>query len=280
PQSHMEKLTGLSFTTIGQEHDGSRQGRRKFWMVRSEDHFYDAGRRLAKALADRGLTVLAFCPSRVAAERMFVRTVRQEDIESSFVRVYRSGLSPEQREEIEQGLRTRDVRLVFSTSALELGIDIGEIDVVVCIGLPHTMMSLWQRAGRSARGGREGATVFLPADTPIDGYYSNHPEELFGRDHEPLVLDLQNQRIACQQYACAIQEFGRDDSQLDFEALGAELETVRKARVAGQLDGDIFYHSEPHVEVNVRSGGERSYKLVTGDDVEIGEIDYFHLLRE
>ena len=65
---------------------------------------------------------------------MISRTVKSDEIESSYVRVYRSGLSPTQREEIEQGLRTRDVRLVFSTSALELGIDIGEIDVVLCVG--------------------------------------------------------------------------------------------------------------------------------------------------
>lgn len=120
--------------SIGPGRDSSRQGRRKFWIVRGEDHFYDTGRKLAKSLAEAGLTVLVFCPSRISAERMISRTVKSDEIESSYVRVYRSGLSPTQREEIEQGLRTRDVRLVFSTSALELGIDIGEIDVVLCVG--------------------------------------------------------------------------------------------------------------------------------------------------
>lgn len=280
PQEHMEKLTGLEFNCIGPEADGSSQGRRKFWMVRSEDHFYDTGRKLAKTLAESGLTVLVFCPSRVAAERMIVRTTKQEDIPNSYVRVYRSGLSAEQREEIEQGLRTKAVRLVFSTSALELGIDIGEIDVVVCVGLPHSMMSLWQRAGRSARGGREGATIFIPADTPIDSYYANHPDELFARDHEPLVLNLQNQRIVCQQYACAVQENGREESLLNTKILGPEMAKVQELRLAGKLNQDIFYCVEPHIEVNVRSGGERSFKLIEGDDIEIGEIDYFHVLRE
>ena len=80
-----------------------------------------------------------------------------KDPESPFVRVYRAGLTPAEREEIERGLRDRTVRAVFSTSALELGIDIGAIDVVVCVGLPTTMMSLWQRAGRAGRAGKQGA---------------------------------------------------------------------------------------------------------------------------
>ena len=280
PRGHMEKLTGLPFQCVHPDADGSLQGRRKFWMIRGEEHFYDTGRKLAKSLAESGLTVLVFCPSRVSAERMIVRTIKPEEMATSYIRVYRSGLSAEQREEIEQGLRTKLVRLVFSTSALELGIDIGAIDVVVCVGLPQSMMSLWQRAGRSARGGREGATIFIPADTPIDSYYANHPEELFARDHEPLVLNLQNRRIVCQQYACAVQEIGRDEGQLDLESLGLEMAQVQKLRLAGQLNHDIFYCSEPHVEVNIRSGGERSFKLVSGDDEEIGEIDFFHLLRE
>src|SRR5437868_12463300 len=106
------------------------------------DHPYDARRKSTLALAEAGLTVHTFCLSRTAAERMMARSGRDnKDVESPFVRVYRAGLTPVEREEIERGLRDRTVRAVFSTSALELGIDIGAIDVVVCVGLPTTMMS-------------------------------------------------------------------------------------------------------------------------------------------
>ena len=279
PENHMKHLTGHDFHCIGPDQDTSRQGKRKFWIVRGDDHFYDTGRKLAKKLAETGLTVLVFCPSRVSAERMIARTVKHDELESSYVRVYRSGLSPEQREEIEQGLRSRDVRLVFSTSALELGIDIGEIDVVLCVGLPHTMMSLWQRAGRSARGGREGATILVPADTPIDTHYANHPEDLFARDNEPLVLNLQNRRISSQHYACAVVESGGDENGINTELLGTEIAKVQELRNEGKLNNDIFYCTNPHIEVNIRSGGERSFKLLV-DQEEIGEIDHYHLLRE
>lgn len=279
PEEHMRHLTGLDFRCIGPEQDTSKQGSRKFWIVASQDHYYDTGRKLAKSLSEAGLTVLVFCPSRLSAERMIARTVTPDDLDSSYVRVYRSGLSATQREEIERGLRSRSVRLVFSTSALELGIDIGEIDVVLCVGLPHTMMSMWQRAGRSARGGREGAAILIPADTPIDTYYASHPDELFARENEPLILNLQNRRISCQHYACAVQECGGDEASIDTDILGAEIASVQELRAAGKLNNDIFYCTDPHIEVNIRSGGERSFRLIV-DDEEIGEIDHYHLLRE
>ena len=234
PKAHMERLTGVEFTSIDSDLDGSLQGRRKFWMVGADEHYYETGRKLALALADAGLTVLAFCPSRVCAERMVARLPKSERGENSQVRVYRAGLSPKEREEIEQGLRDRSVRVVFSTSALELGIDIGEIDVVLCVGLPNSMMSLWQRAGRTARAGREGAAILIPADTPIDTYYAGHPDEFFGRDHEPLVLNLSNRRIVCQHYACAVQEAGGDENRLNLEVLGREIACVQQLRAEGK----------------------------------------------
>ncbi|QDV11491.1 ATP-dependent RNA helicase DbpA [Rosistilla oblonga] len=281
PQSHMERLTGVDFSCVGSDIDGSRQGRRKFWMTSSDDHFYDYGRKLAFKLADEGLTVLAFCPGRMAAERMMARLLSHHDNDLPFVRVYRAGLSAMEREEIEHGLRDKSVRLVFSTSALELGIDIGEVDAVVCIGLPNSMMSLWQRAGRAARAGKDGGIVLIPGDTPIDTYYSNHPEELFAKDNEPLVLNTSNRRVVCQHYACATAEVGGDEDNLDAAVLGEDVAAVQIVRSEGKLDSDVFYRSEPHQHVNIRSIGEGNYKLVFGkDDDSIGEIDEFHLLRE
>lgn len=281
PQSHMERLTGLDFTCIGSEADGSKQGRRKFWMASGTEHYYDYGRKLAFKLAEEGLTVLAFCPGRMAAERMMARLLSHHDDDLPHVRVYRAGLSAAEREEIELGLRDKSVRLVFSTSALELGIDIGEVDAVVCIGLPNSMMSLWQRAGRAARAGKDGGIVLIPGDTPIDTYYANHPEELFQKDNEPLVLNTANRRVVCQHYACATTEVGGDEDALDTEILGDECSEIKQARTEGKMDLEVFYRADPHMQVNIRSIGEGNYKLVVGkDDEVIGEIDEFHLLRE
>jgi DEAD/DEAH box helicase domain-containing protein len=279
PQEHLEKLTGLPFCCVGPESDGSMQGRKKFWIVSGPEHYYDLGRKLALDLARRGLSVLAFCPSRIAAERMLASVRSSKDDELPFVRVYRAGLSAQERESIEAGLRDRSVRLVFSTSALELGIDIGELDAVVCVGLPSSMMSLWQRAGRVARGGKEGAIILIPADTPIDSYYAAHPEELFAKENEPLALDLHNRRVVHCHYACAVKEVGGIEDRLRLGSLGETMRQVGKLRSDGVLNADIFYRSDPHMTVNIRSMGEGSYTLRCRGE-EIGQIDDFHLLRE
>lgn len=279
PQEHLERLTGLPFACVGPDEDGSHQGERKFWMVRPKDHPYDAARKITLALAEAGLTVLTFSLSRTAAERMMARSGREnKDAEPPFVRVYRAGLTPVEREEIERGLRDRTVRAVFSTSALELGIDIGAIDVVVCVGLPTTMMSLWQRAGRAGRDRKQGAVILIPGQTPIDAYHAAHPDRLFDRDHEPLVLNLNNQRVLHLHYACAAKEAG-DEGRLDTATLGPEIAAVKAKRDAGVLREEVFYLTDPHRSVRVRGTGDEAYKLVC-DKEEIGEIDPFHLLRE
>jgi DEAD/DEAH box helicase domain-containing protein len=276
PRVHLENLTGESFTCIGSDDDGSAQGRRRFWMTSGTDHFYDLGRKVALELAKQGLSVLAFCPSRVAAE---VLTSRVGEASEPFVRVYRAGISAKDREAIEAGLRDGSVRLVFSTNALELGIDIGALDAVVCIGLPNSMMSLWQRAGRVARAGKEGGVILIPADTPIDSYYASIPEELFNRDNEPLALSLDNKRILHGHVACAIKEAGGDAASLRLDLLGDAVAKVVALREAGALEDDIFYIDEPHSRVNVRSMGENSYELRCDGD-RLGDIDDCHLLRE
>jgi len=278
PQQHLEHLTGCPFQLVGPESDGSLQGPKKFWIVGGDEHFRDLGRKLSLSLVKAGLTVLAFCESRKAAEQLASKAQTEAD-DRSQVRVYRAGLREDDRGEIEQGLRDRTVRLVFTTSALELGIDIGTVDVVLCIGLPSSMMSLWQRAGRTARGGKEGAVILIPANSPADSHYAAHPDELYGRGAEPLVLTLGNTRVAEQHYACAIEEMGGDEEQLNLDILGEPFQKIAKLRQTGQVHASTL--SQPHIEVNLRSVGGSMWTLVQrAGNIEIGEIDQYHLLTE
>ncbi len=279
PKAHLELLTGLPFEVIGPERDGSIQGRRKFWMLSGSEHYIEFSRNLAMSLRESGLTVLVFCPSRLIAERMLSRLSAERDLDRDDVRVYRAGLSGGERENIERGLREGQVRVVFATSALELGIDIGAIDAVICVGIPASMISLWQRAGRAARAGKDGAILLVPADVPIDAYFAEHPHELFNRDNEPLVLNLENRRVVCQHYACAVKEGGGDEDRLNTDIFGQPVEVVRTLRREGKLNQEIFYRDEPHAEVAIRGRGTSNYHLKVGDQ-DLGEIDEFHLLRE
>jgi NAD(P)-dependent dehydrogenase (short-subunit alcohol dehydrogenase family) len=162
PQDHLQRMIGLPFRCVGQDADGSRQGRRKFWMVGGQTHFHDIGRKLAMRLADAGQSVLVFCPSRTTAERMLARLRKSDGTYDDHVAVYRSGLSNHQRAEIEQGLRDGTKRLVFSTTALELGIDIGSVDDVVLLGAPPTLTSFLQRIGRGSRRAAATRVLCLP----------------------------------------------------------------------------------------------------------------------
>lgn len=278
PQRHLETLTGAPFVLVGPEDDGSRHGRKKYWMASSAEHYVDFGRKLTVALAEKKLATLSFCPSRVSAERMLSRISSGKTDDNSMVRVYRAGLSVDEREQVERGLRDGSIRAVFSTSALELGIDIGALDVVICIGFPSSMMSLWQRAGRAARAGKDGTIILIPAESPIDSYYAQHPEELFGRSNEPLVLNLHNQRVVCQHYACASKEVG-DEETMNMSIFGDAFATVKQLRADDKLNSDIFYRDDPHGEVAIRGAGSSNYKLMDGEH-EVGEIDDFHMLRE
>lgn len=140
------------------------------------------------------------------------------------------------------------------------------------------MMSLSQRAGRAGRAGKEGAVILIPGQTPIDAYHSAHPDRLLARDHEPLILNLSNQRVLHQHYACAAKEAG-DEVRLDTATLGPEIAAVKAQRDTGSLMAEVFYLTDPHRSVRIRGTGDEAYKLVC-DNVEIGEIDPFHLLRE
>ena len=279
PQQHLERMVGEPFELVGGELDGSKQGRRKFWMVDGDDHYYDIGRKLATNLANQGLSVLAFCPSRVTAERMLAKLRKSDGSYDDHVAVYRSGLSPDEREDIEQGLRNKTKRLVFSTTALELGIDIGELDVVLCVGLPTSMMSLWQRAGRVARAGKEGAIILVPGNSPIESHYAQHPEEFFARRNETICLNMSNARLACQHYVCARDEVGGDEANMNVPVLGDAAEKIRDLRRDGKLTRPEFFCSDPHGEVNLRNSGGKSYRIQEGSD-DLGEIGVFHLLRE
>lgn len=278
---HLRELTGLDFVEIGPSQDGSVQGRKRIWLARPTEHHWAAARKLTQSLVAQGLSCLTFCGSRILAERLLddlPDSVRRDDR----IRVYRAGLGSKEREATEQAIKDGSVKGVFCTSALELGIDIGVLDAVICIGLPSTMMSLWQRAGRVGRSGKEGAIIFLPADTPLDTYYLQNPEALLARETEPLAINLQNRRLLCHHLACAIDEAG-DESRLDFDILGRHAKHAMELRRQNRLNHEVFYSDDKHMRTPIRSSDNQNFTLIEEGGAEarsIGEIDYWHMLRE
>jgi DEAD/DEAH box helicase domain-containing protein len=134
------------------------------------------------------------------------------------VRGYRGGYLPLRRREVEQGLRSGEVKGVVTTSALELGIDIGHLDVAVLAGYPGTIASMWQQAGRAGRRRGQSLAVMVATSSPMDQYLAAHPDYLFGAPPEHARINPENPFILVNHLKCgafelpfaAGEEFGGD----------------------------------------------------------------------
>ena len=174
-------------------------------------------RRVAGEFLRRHLQVIVFAQSRLATE--ILTTYLKEDFETvpgmaEQIRGYRGGYLPLRRREIEKGLREGQVRGVVATNALELGIDIGALDVAVLAGYPGTIASTWQRAGRAGRRSARSAAVMVASSAPVDQFVVTHPSYFFDASPEHALINPDNLHILVDHVKCAAFElpFGGADS--------------------------------------------------------------------
>src|SRR6266478_2186918 len=159
---------------------------------------------------------IVFCQSRLATEVVLAsikKMVEDKTGDSGMVRGYRGGYLPLRRREVEQGLRSGEVLGVVTTSALELGIDIGHLDMAVLAGYPGTIASMWQRAGRAGRRTGQSAAIMVATSSPMDQYLATHPDYLFGAAPEHARINPENPFILVNHLKCATFElpFGRQE---------------------------------------------------------------------
>jgi len=185
-------------------------------------------RRIAAEFLKRKLQLIVFAQSRLATE--ILTTYLKDDFAGppggrDEIRGYRGGYLPQRRREIEKGLREGSVRAVVSTNALELGIDIGALDVCVMAGYPGTIAATWQRAGRAGRRSGRSAAVLVASSAPLDQFIVRHPSYFFDASPEHALINPDNLHIFVDHVKCAAFElpfttgesFGRHDVQ---EVLG------------------------------------------------------------
>lgn len=168
------------------------------------DEFGDAPRRAATTEAAHllanlvvlGSRTLAFVRSRASAEYVAEKAREQlAEVDPELVAAvgsYRGGYLPEERREIERQLRQGEILALATTNALELGIDISGLDVVLIAGWPGSRASVWQQSGRAGRAGAEGVAVFIASDDPLDNYLVHHPDAIFGNPVEATTFDPAN----------------------------------------------------------------------------------------
>jgi len=176
----------------------------KFLGIRRS--YVNESRRIASLFIKSDLQTIVFARSRLITEILV--TYLKEDIEKTIknqglIRGYRGGYLPLKRREIEKGLREGTIKGVISTNALELGIDIGSLDIAVLAGYPGTISSTWQRAGRAGRKTGKSAAVLVASSAPIDQFIINHPDYFFSKNPEKALINPDNLSILVSHIECA-----------------------------------------------------------------------------
>ncbi len=238
--------------------------------------------RIAQEFLKRDLQTLLFANSRLHTELLLTYLQRANPPapgREHSVRGYRGGYLPNERREIERGLREERIGGIVSTNALELGIDIGSLDAVVMAGYPGTLASTWQRAGRAGRRSGSSCAVFVASSSPIDQFIVQNPDYFFGRTPEHAYIQPNNLEILVNHLKCAAFELPiRIDEQfggIDVAPLCERLEE------AGYLyrTGDNWHWTEqayPADTVSLRAVTSDNFVIVdtTGLPQTIGEVDF------
>jgi DEAD/DEAH box helicase domain-containing protein len=214
PEEHATKLTGKEFEIIST--DGAPRGKKLFifWNPPFIDYTNTIRRSTHQETKDlltlnilNNLQTLCFTTSRQMAE-LITRWTREDFYKKSpklanSVTAYRAGYLPQERREIENRLKNKNLVGVVSTNALELGIDIGSLDSVIISGYPGTVISTWQQAGRAGRTNADSLVSLIAFQNPLDQYFMKHPKDFFGRPHEQAIIDLHNRYISLAHIMCA-----------------------------------------------------------------------------
>ena len=165
--------------------------------------------RISSMLVDNDIPTIVFGKSRLTVEvltRHLKERVKDPLGNAGRVRGYRGGYLPTLRREIERGLRRGDIRAVVSTNALELGIDIGQLDACVMCGYPGSVASTWQEAGRAGRRKNTALTILVASSSALDQYIVTHPAYFFGRSPENALVHPDNLYVLLNHVKCAAYE--------------------------------------------------------------------------
>lgn len=204
---HAATLIGQDVTTLTQS--GAPRGERTIvlWQPPEGRSHSDEAARLMGFFVSQGVRTLLFGQQRQSVERMALQV--QDCLPvllRNTVAAYRAGFLDSKRKEIQRQLSSGKLVGVVSTNALELGIDIGELDVVILDGFPGSVASFWQQAGRAGRGTQPSLVILVLRQNALDQYFATHPSHLFEASSEQAVIDLGNPYILPDHLRCAAHE--------------------------------------------------------------------------
>lgn len=242
--------------------------------------------RVAQEFLKHDLQTIVFSNSRLRAELMLTY-LQQANPKfpgtQETIRGYRGGYLPSERREIERGLREGRIRGVVSTSALELGIDIGSLDATVMAGYPGTIAATWQRAGRAGRRSGSSCAVLVASSAPLDQFIIRHPDYFFGNTPEHAFIQPDNLEILVNHLKCAAFELPISPTDrfgdVDLADICARLAEAGYLHLAG---GNFHWTQEayPADTISLRSVTSDNFIIIdiTGEPNVIGKIDFMSAL--
>jgi DEAD/DEAH box helicase domain-containing protein len=290
PVEHAARLTGRpteGFALV--DDDASGRGPRDWVLWNPPERAGGTGRRrsshveterLFVDLVERGVQTLAFTRARQTAERYATESAdrlreRGARERASGVVAYQAALGDDRRREIETGLHDGSVAGVWSTSALELGVDVGGLDAVLLDGYPGTRMATFQRAGRAGRGTDPALVVLVGGEDQLDQYVLSNPGTLFDGDAERATLDPENEHLLPDHLASAAAENWLSPADADrfgdpFDDAVATLEAEGRIERRDTDDGVRWTHAgdgSPQQATPLRRAGDRQVDLLADGDV-------------
>ena len=278
PGEHAEKLVGLPFTVVS--NDGSPKGGKDFvfWnppiideakSVRRSANSEAAG--LFTELVSRNIRALAFTRTRRLAELVAnYSKQRLAELSPSHVKkikAYRAGYLPEQRRQIEKELFSGQLTGVVATNALELGIDIGDLEATVLTGYPGSIASTWQQAGRSGRGKDRSLSFLVAPNNPLDQYFMRHPDSFFHKSFENALVNPENPYILRAHLLCAAWEWPLLSADDTFFGPSLNQERLELEKQGALRHKDNRWHLSPSIaypaqDVNIRATSGENLALI------------------
>ncbi|MBN2186838.1 MAG: DUF1998 domain-containing protein, partial [Dehalococcoidia bacterium] len=266
PKEHAQNLTGLPFNAVIK--DGSPHGEKyfSFWNPPVLDEAKSSRRSsnseaafLLTELIQKSIRSLVFARTRKLTELIYIYSrSRLSPSLAQLIKPYRAGYLPEERRQIEYQFFKGHLLGLVATTALELGIDIGDLEATVLTGYPGSIASAWQQAGRSGRSTHSSLSFLIAQDNPLDQYLMHHPDFFFGKNFDNALINPDNPYILKPHLLCAAWEEPLDDKDkeifsLVFDAALAELEQEGKIRKRRERWYPSPISAYPAQDVNIRA---------------------------
>ena len=283
PDELARDLLGAEATVISES--GAPRAKRHFIFINPLDSAATAASQLIEASLKRGLRTIVYTQSRKLTELVSIWTQQRLGKLSDKLTSYRAGYLPEERREIEARLSDGSLLGVIATSALELGIDIGDLDICILVGYPGTVMTTWQRGGRVGRKQNESLIILVALEDSLDQHFMRNPEDFFSREVEATVLNPLNKTIVKRHLICAAAEQPiKTDEPLVQDAAVREVvhELVEEASLLLTADENYWVGARkyPHREVDLRGTGQTFVIRNSVDGSALGQIDFMRCFKE